>query len=241
MQELLHFFGHGFCHQLHERTLEAGGLYFAVCARDTGMHLGLVITVLIVCIGYMRSRPRPSGFAPFQVVVCAIILALPMIVDGVSSYLHFRETTNAIRFFTGYGAGAALGLVSACAVTSQMREASERVRVLARPSQLAATLAVTAAASVAFYMLYPFMGIVAPFVALAAFLAMTVGINYVLVSITRRFSPHNPELHPLLKHRILPIAACFVMAIAEIAFLGAVRDLILGGLFDGKTLQELFF
>jgi uncharacterized membrane protein len=254
MQEFLDFFGHGFCHQIRERSLEAGGLYFSACARDTGLYLGLAVTVLIICLLYRRrgvGRLRPSGLPPLPVVLIAIILVLPMAVDGVSSYLYLRQTSNLLRFFTGYGAGMGVGLVAAAAVLEMFGNSSDNERVLARPRQAATAIGLSALMALAFWLSYPYLGIVSPLVAVLAFLAIMVTLNAVILSLSHRFEPSGTASGAeALSHlsrsarvrwaTILALASC--LALAEIAVLGLARDLIFGFLFAGAydSFQEFF-
>ncbi|MDR2108187.1 MAG: DUF2085 domain-containing protein [Coriobacteriales bacterium] len=192
MQEFLDFFGHGFCHQIRERTLEAGGVYFSVCARDTGIYLGLAITVLLVCLLYRRralALIRPSGIPPLPVIVIAIIVFFPMALDGVSSYLHLRETNNLIRFFSGYGAGMGIGLVASSAVLGMLRGSRDEQRALSRPRHVAAILGLSLLSALVFWLAYPWLGIVSPFIVVLAFLAIMVMLNALILSLARRFNP----------------------------------------------------
>jgi uncharacterized membrane protein len=238
MQEFLDFFGHGFCHQIRERTLEAGGLYFSVCARDTGIYLGLAITVVLVCLLYRSvspASPRPSGLPPAPVMAVIVFLILPMAFDGISSYANLRETTNPIRFFTGYSAGMGVGIVASSAVLGMFGNSSDSARVLARPRQAVFALGTSAAVAVVFWLVYPYLGIVSPLIAVLAFLAIMVTLNALILSFTRRFglSSRSRSL------AVLALATC--LSLLESAAMGAARDLIFGLLFNGSatSLQEL--
>lgn len=94
-----------FCHQLPERTLSIGGMPLPVCARDTGIYLGIFLsTVYLFVRGRFDSDKPPRTF---QAVLLSVLM-LPMAFDGVSSYLGVRETNNFIRLFTGMSFGLAI-------------------------------------------------------------------------------------------------------------------------------------
>ena len=93
-----HLMGSLTCHQLPSRTLYVGGLPLPVCARDTGIYLGIFVsTAFILLFGRHRSD-KPPGL-PATIVMC--MLMLPMIVDGAGSYLGAYETNNTTRLLTG--------------------------------------------------------------------------------------------------------------------------------------------
>jgi uncharacterized membrane protein len=103
--QVLHFFGYAVCHCLPSRTLTVGGHFLPVCSRCTGIYLGIAATYVFLLLrrGFkVNALPRMG----FSLAVAAMLL--PMAVDGVSSYLGLRETTNVLRFLTGLVAGAAL-------------------------------------------------------------------------------------------------------------------------------------
>lgn len=86
------------CHQLPSRTLFIDGRPLPVCARDTGIYLGIFIsTMIILLLGRYRADRLPA--IPVAMVMCALMI--PMIVDGAGSYLGVYETNNTLRLFTG--------------------------------------------------------------------------------------------------------------------------------------------
>lgn len=93
-----HLLGSLICHQLPSRTLIAGGLPLPVCARDTGIYLGIFVSTAFVLLFGRHHSDRPPGI-PATIVMC--ILMLPMIIDGAGSYMGAYETNNTIRLFTG--------------------------------------------------------------------------------------------------------------------------------------------
>lgn len=97
--------GSGLCHQLPERSIIFGGLQMPVCARCTGIYLGFLFTFIFFAIFY---RHRPRARMGRALIVYALIFALPLALDGVSSYLTVRSTSNLLRVISGSACGAAL-------------------------------------------------------------------------------------------------------------------------------------
>lgn len=82
---LLHYWP---CHRLQARSFSVDGRQFHVCARCTGLIVGMLV-------------------APFLLQFAGILfpLALPSVVlffvDGVTQLIRLRESSNALRFATG--------------------------------------------------------------------------------------------------------------------------------------------
>ncbi len=86
------------CHQLPERSLEAGSIILPVCARDTGIYTGIFTAFMFLLLFRRMKAQKPPGLAA-AVAMC--VLMLPMMLDGVLSYIGLMETNNAVRIFTG--------------------------------------------------------------------------------------------------------------------------------------------
>jgi uncharacterized membrane protein len=233
MQGIIDFFGHGICHQLPQRTFEAAGLYFPVCARDTGIHLGLALSVLAVYLLYRRQPRLPSALPPGPCVAAAVALCLPMAADGVSEYVGLRETSNLIRYATGAGAGLGIGVLASAVLMGFSSRHDPGRRVLERPGHaLAALLCVTAALTL-FYLTIGLLGAAGVLLALAALLADIGGVNVLVLGQLRRFGGRGGR-RPWLRI----IALSLVLTAAELAVLGLARDLVIDRLLGGQTLLE---
>jgi uncharacterized membrane protein len=105
LDQALSFFGYAVCHGLPSRTLTVGGHFLPVCSRCTGIYLGIAVTYIFLIV---RRGFKVNALPSLGVSLAVAAMLLPMSVDGVSSYLGLRETTNTMRFLTGLAAGAAL-------------------------------------------------------------------------------------------------------------------------------------
>lgn len=88
------------CHRIPERSFFIKGHQFPVCARCTGFYAGLV-AYLIGSLFY--SHPYDVGM-----LIVSMILMMPTAIDGVTQYFGPRESTNNIRFATGFIGGVGL-------------------------------------------------------------------------------------------------------------------------------------
>ncbi len=191
LQQILYFFGHGFCHQYPERSFEADGLYFSVCSRDTGIYLGLIFTLIVLLVMCARMKNKPAAMPPVWAVVVSILLILPMAVDGARSYLGLRETNNVLRYTSGYLCGAGLAVLASGGVFSLWAHANHQESAVDKPSRLSTLLVASAAAGAAFYVLYPSLGVIAPFLAFSCqWLAFTL-VNLLILSSTRLWPRGN--------------------------------------------------
>jgi len=82
------------CHQMPERTLQIGGRLLCVCARDTGIYLGLLFGLFLI-----PMRRRDASGPPNLYITLAMIL--PMIADGTTQAVGLRNSTNQLRLITG--------------------------------------------------------------------------------------------------------------------------------------------
>jgi uncharacterized membrane protein len=114
----LHWLGFGLCHQLPARSFFGGGVQVPVCARDTGIYVGFVLSLMVIA-ALDRGRHR-SDLPRIGVLVLGGLMVAVMAWDGVTSYAGLRATTNDIRLATGLLAGWALPLVVAPLVSSQL-------------------------------------------------------------------------------------------------------------------------
>jgi len=188
LQELIYWFGYGLCHQLVERSFESGGLVFAVCARDTGIHIGFA-AALIAAVGQFfwlrhKGRPVPGDLPTARVVAFLLILIAPMALDGASSYLGLRETTNLIRYVTGVFTGVACGSLLAPVLAAVSASTDLQSKAYSNPPSLICHLAGSLFISLLFYLVYPYLSQLSAFIAVAALLSMVISLNLLIFSVT---------------------------------------------------------
>lgn len=107
--------GYAICHRITERSFVINGRQLSLCARCTGMYLGVMLVFVVLMLS---GRLRWSGLPPFRIILLLISLIGLMGIDGVNSYLHFfpnaphlYEPRNWLRLLTGMGTGLAMGLL----------------------------------------------------------------------------------------------------------------------------------
>jgi uncharacterized membrane protein len=233
MQDFLRFFGHGFCHQIPVRSFESGGLVFSACSRDTGIYLGFFFALLVAFFIYAWRGSRPTELPPLPFLIMLALFIMPMAFDGVSSYLGLRPTTNTIRYITGFLTGTAAASIVTPLLFSLRRDAAPQQKIFATLSEVMPHLALTFTLGAVFFFGYPLLGPVSPFVPVVAFLVIIVSVNLIVLTFSKRLAPRHTALHWLLL-----LALSLVLALVEIALLGALRELLVQTLLGGHELYE---
>jgi uncharacterized membrane protein len=217
VQEFIDAIGYGLCHQLPSRTFFAGGLWFPVCARDTGIYFGIVATFCILLVLYRKRSD--AGFFPVPVLVLVGFMFVPLAFDGVTSYLGLRETCNTVRFFTGCGAGSACGILLFWALRTFLPTGDVNKKLLSTPLDLSVLLGADAVLSVGFFYGFPWCGFFGAFFISLCILATITLLNVLIfLSIKRRKSFYSVRRHLVL---ICVSAACATFL--ELACLGILK------------------
>ena len=86
-----------FCHRRRERTIQIRGHYLPVCARCTGIYIGMFVFFLLQFFIEFSYR--------LEIFFISILLMLPTTFDGTTQLLKIRESTNVIRLITGFMCG----------------------------------------------------------------------------------------------------------------------------------------
>jgi uncharacterized membrane protein len=108
--------GYAICHRMSVRSFFVGEIQMPLCARCTGIYLGLVLGVALM---FGMGRWRHGTLPPTPVMVGLVLFITVMGVDGVNSYLtllpglpHAYEPQNWLRLLTGILSGVAVsGLI----------------------------------------------------------------------------------------------------------------------------------
>ena len=108
--------GYAVCHRIDGRSFHIGNVQMPLCARCTGIYLGVLLGVALMVVA---GRWRAGALSPMRVIAVLILFIAIMGVDGVNSYLtlipgmpHLYEPQNWLRLITGTLNGVAVsGLV----------------------------------------------------------------------------------------------------------------------------------
>ena len=92
-----------FCHGIPDRCFTIRGHPFPICARCTGLLIGMVAGFLVPATGYV---------APIVAIGCALLLVAPLLVDGLTQLAGLRHSTNCLRIVTGAIGGLGVAFVA---------------------------------------------------------------------------------------------------------------------------------
>lgn len=91
------------CHRLPDRTFNICGYYFSVCSRCTGLYMGAISFYTCSLFLFVEYT--------ILIILFALIITFPLILDGLTQFLGFRESNNGLRFITGFVAGVGIALL----------------------------------------------------------------------------------------------------------------------------------
>lgn len=188
----MHWLGFGLCHQLPERSFFAGGLQVPVCARDTGIYLGFLVSLAVLAV-LTRGR-RPSELPSWPLLALAGIFAAAMAFDGVMSYTGLRATTNDIRLVTGLAAGYAMPLLVLPMLNGQLWHHPGRDRVLDGYAATLVWLGWLPATFAAIRWALPLLSVGYPVLVGVAIVVTFVVVNMVIVSLVPRLGQRAGRL-----------------------------------------------
>lgn len=99
------FIGSAVCHQMVERSFIWNDMPFMVCARCTGIYIGIFVAMV-----FFMWKKRLNGNLPYSVpmAVLGALAFLPIAIDGFFSYMGAWGSNNFMRVISGSLAGASL-------------------------------------------------------------------------------------------------------------------------------------
>ncbi|KPV53146.1 hypothetical protein SE17_11305 [Kouleothrix aurantiaca] len=114
---------HGVCAQAH--TVDMAGLRLPLCARNTGIYSGFLVTVLFLLA---LGRARAAKLPPIPILATLIAFLVVMAVDGFNSMLvdlfmpHLYTPQNELRTLTGMGMGVAIAVLMFLIINLSLRQ-----------------------------------------------------------------------------------------------------------------------
>lgn len=107
MENILYHIGSSICHQLEERSFIIGGSPLPLCARCTGIYLGVLGSILYL---WVRKKWTYNWISKKNGLCLGIALSIGL-ADSFTSYIGWRESNNVVRLLTGSMMGMAVPIL----------------------------------------------------------------------------------------------------------------------------------
>lgn len=108
------------CHQLPERSFFLGGRQLPVCARCSGLYLGVAAGLLAWLI-WTRIRSAPSAVDARLARNVFLVAVVPTALSWASGSLGFWDGSNAVRAVLALPLGVIAGAIVAAVGTKDLR------------------------------------------------------------------------------------------------------------------------
>lgn len=140
--------GYAICHRIDERSFHIHERQTPLCARDTGIYLGVLVGFLVVGAA---GRSRAGNMPPTPILATLVAFIFIMGVDGLNSYSHFFENTprlytprNWLRLVTGTFHGLAFSSIVYPVFNMTVWKNVERVPTIQNFKELGGLVAICA-------------------------------------------------------------------------------------------------
>ena len=213
--------GYSVCHRITERSFFIGGQQTPLCARCSGMYLGMLAGLL-----FQLPYGRRTEFPPLKISIPLSVLFIAFGVDGLNSLLQFipgtpalYQPTNLLRLFTGAGLGMLVPLYLLPVFHQTLWDKSDERPALERWTQVLGLLVVVGLVAWAVYSEIP--ALLYPLAVLSAWtVPLILGMCYALLWIII-FRKENQ--YASLKQAWVPLLAGFTTAMLQIGLIDLLR------------------
>ncbi len=125
--------GFAVCHQIPSRTFVIGGIYLPLCGRTSGIYIGFLISAITL---FFLFRKKENELPPSYILIIFCILIFSTGADWALSHLGIYESSNNIRFITGFLAGSSLMAIVFPVFNKQYYRISNDVRIFKNPIRI---------------------------------------------------------------------------------------------------------
>ncbi|RMG93192.1 MAG: DUF2085 domain-containing protein [Chloroflexi bacterium] len=182
--------GYAVCHRITSRSFILNGRQLPLCARCTGIYLGVALVFLIF---WLSGRLRWSELPRLPILLAMLGFIGVMGIDGINSYLHFFPNAphlytprNWLRLVTGMGAGLTMGTLVMPALAQTLWQQPVYRAPVGSWSELGGLAAVGGAGVLLVLSNQPVVLYVLAFVSVAGIVLILTAINCILLLVLLR-------------------------------------------------------
>jgi uncharacterized membrane protein len=212
---------HGVCAQAH--TVDMAGLRLPLCARNTGIYGGFIVTTLyLLALGRARAAKPPR----WPITITLILFVAIMAVDGFNSMLvdmflpHLYTPQNELRTLTGIGMGVAVAVLMFLILNISLRQnADTEQRVIKSWLELGGALLINLLVLAALYGNVRLMFWPIAFVSWLGITGVLYAINVLLAALFMGYEGKVTRVAQLAK----PATVALAFTLVELGALSAAR------------------
>ncbi|MCB8976073.1 MAG: DUF2085 domain-containing protein [Ardenticatenaceae bacterium] len=222
------YLGAALCHRITSRSFVINGRQFPLCARCTGMYLGVALTFAAL---FLAGRGRRTNLPPLPILLVLIGFIGLMGVDGLNSYAHFfptlphlYEPQNWLRLVTGMGTGLAMGLLVFPALAQTLWRDGDGRSIIESWGELLGLVLLLAVAVLLVLSNQPTIAYVLALVSATGVLLIVTALNAVLLLMVIK----RDGLAQRWPETAVPLLISLVLAVVELGALAILRFNLLG-------------
>ena len=217
------YLGAALCHRITSRSFVINGRQFPLCARCTGMYLGVALTFAAL---FLAGRGRRTDLPPLPLLLVLIGFIGLMGLDGVNSYTHFfpnfphlYEPQNWLRLVTGMGTGLAMGLLVFPALAQTLWREGDGRSIIDSWGELLDLLILVTVATLLVLSNQPTVSYVLALVSAVGVLLIVTALNAVLLLMVTRREGRAGRW----QETAVPLLISLVLAVVELGALAILR------------------
>jgi len=217
------YVGYSVCHRITDRSFSIAGRQLPLCARCTGMYLGVSLVFAVLALA---GRRRWSYLPPLRVMLVLIGFIALLAIDGINSYSHFfpnlphaYEPRNWLRLLTGLGAGLTMGVILFPAASQTLWRDQLHRPAVANLRELLGLVLLALLVAILVLIDQPTILYVLGLASAAGVLIVLTAINTTALLILSRKDARATRIRDAL----VPIAIGLLLAVIQVAVISVVR------------------
>ena len=215
--------GYAICHRITERSFTVAGRQFPLCARCTGMYLGVFLIFFLL---WLSGRLHRGGMPKTGILLILFGFVAIMGIDGINSYSHFfpnaphlYEPRNWLRLLTGMGTGLMMGIIIAPALSQTLWKNVSYKPIIVSYREFAGVVLVALLMVLLLLSNQPAINYVLAIASTVGLLLIVMSLNVVFLLIVFRREGRAESWRQV----VLPLTIGLILAIIELSIISTLR------------------